>query len=96
MNFILIYPPSSERAPEFPVGGLFLAHSLKKIGMSTKIICDKKLHEIYAEIDKLEKTEAQIKKFAHHRELFAWIVSPGLGLLLLEILLRHTMFRRLP
>ena len=51
---------------------------------------------IYAEIDKLEKTEAEIKKFAHHRELFAWLISPGLGLLLLEILLRHTMFRRLP
>jgi len=51
---------------------------------------------IYSQIDKLEKTEAQIKKFAHHRELFAWIISPGLGLLLLEILLRHTMFRRLP
>ncbi len=51
---------------------------------------------IYAQIDKLEKTEAQVKKFAHHRELFAWIISPGLGLLLLEILLRHTMFRRLP
>jgi Ca-activated chloride channel family protein len=51
---------------------------------------------IYAQIDKLEKTEADIKKFAHHRELFAWIISPGLGLLLLEILLRQTMFRRLP
>ena len=51
---------------------------------------------IYAQIDKQEKTEAEIKKFAHHRELFAWIISPGLGLLLLEILLRQTMFRRLP
>jgi Ca-activated chloride channel family protein len=51
---------------------------------------------IYAQIDKLEKTEAEVKKFAHHRELFAWIISPGLALLLLEILLRHTMFRRLP
>jgi len=51
---------------------------------------------IYAEIDKLEKTEAEIKKFTHHRELFGWLISPGLGLLLLEILLRHTMFRRLP
>jgi Ca-activated chloride channel family protein len=51
---------------------------------------------IYGQIDKLEKTEAEVKKFAHHRELFAWIISPGLALLLLEILLRHTMFRRLP
>ena len=51
---------------------------------------------IYAEIDKLEKTEAEVKKFAHHHELFAWVISPGLGLLLLEILLRHTLWRRLP
>ena len=51
---------------------------------------------IYAEIDKLEKTEAEVKKFAHHNELFAWVISPGLGLLLLEVLLRHTIWRRLP
>jgi Ca-activated chloride channel homolog len=51
---------------------------------------------IYAEIDKLEKTEAEVKKFAHHNELFAWLISPGLGVLLLEILLRHTIWRRLP
>jgi Ca-activated chloride channel homolog len=51
---------------------------------------------IYAEIDKLEKTEAEVKKFAHHDELFAWFITPGLGLLLLELLLRHTIWRRLP
>jgi Ca-activated chloride channel family protein len=51
---------------------------------------------IYSEIDKLEKTEREIKKYAHHRELFAWAVTPGLALVLLEALLRHTMFRRLP
>src|SRR5215471_17506653 len=56
----------------------------------------KKFEEIYAEIDKLEKTEAEVKKFAHHQELFAWMISPGLALLLLEIVLRHTIFRRLP
>jgi Ca-activated chloride channel family protein len=51
---------------------------------------------IYAEIDKLEKTEAEVKKFAHHDELFAWVIAPGLGVLLLEVLLRHTLWRRLP
>jgi Ca-activated chloride channel family protein len=55
-----------------------------------------KFKNIYAEIDKLEKTEAEVKKFAHHQELFAWLISPGLALLLLETLLRHTVFRRLP
>jgi Ca-activated chloride channel homolog len=51
---------------------------------------------IYAEIDKLEKTEAEIKKFAHHQELFPWFVSFGLSLLLLEVMLGQTVFRRLP
>lgn len=51
---------------------------------------------IYAEIDKLEKTEKEIKKYVQHRELFAWVITPGLGILLLEILLRHTVWRRLP
>ena len=51
---------------------------------------------IYAEIDKLEKTEKDVRKFAQHRELFAWVITPGFGLLLLELLLRHTVWRRLP
>jgi Ca-activated chloride channel homolog len=51
---------------------------------------------IYAEIDKLEKTEKDVSKFTHHRELFAWAIAPGLGILLLEIWLLHTKFRRLP
>ena len=55
-----------------------------------------KFQAIYGEIDKLEKTEAEVKKYAHHDELFAWIIAPGLALLLLEVFLRHTIFRRLP
>lgn len=55
-----------------------------------------KFKNIYNEIDKLEKTEAEVKKFSHHQELFAWVISPGLALLLLETILRHTIFRRLP
>lgn len=55
-----------------------------------------KFQAIYTEIDKLERTEAEVKKFAHHDELFAWVITPGLGLLLLEVLLRHTIWRRLP
>jgi Ca-activated chloride channel homolog len=51
---------------------------------------------IYAEIDKLEKTEKEVKKYARHRELFRLMIAPGLGLLLLEILLGHTLWRRLP
>jgi Ca-activated chloride channel homolog len=55
-----------------------------------------KFQAIYAEIDKLEKSEAQIKKFTQFKELFPWFLSPGLGLFLTELILRHTMLRRLP
>jgi Ca-activated chloride channel homolog len=51
---------------------------------------------IYAEIDKLEKTDKEVTKFTQHRELFMWAITPGVAILLLEILLRHTKFRRLP
>ncbi len=51
---------------------------------------------IYAEIDRLEKTEKEVKKFAQHRELFALVITPGLAVLLVEILLGHTLLRRLP
>jgi Ca-activated chloride channel family protein len=55
-----------------------------------------KFQAIYGEIDKLEKTEAEVKKYAHHNELFAWMIAPGLATLLVELFLRHTLFRRLP
>ncbi len=55
-----------------------------------------KFQAIYAEIDKLEKTEKQVKKFARHREIYQWLVTPGLAVLLMELLLGHTIWRRLP
>jgi len=55
-----------------------------------------RFQQIYAEIDKLEKTEAEVKKFAQHTELFAWFASFGLVLLLIEVALGQTLFRRLP
>lgn len=51
---------------------------------------------IYAEIDKLEKTEKEMKKFTQHRELLSWFLFPGIGLVLIESVLRHTFWRRLP
>jgi Ca-activated chloride channel family protein len=55
-----------------------------------------RFRQIYAEIDKLEKTEAVINKFALYQELFPWLVSCGLALLLAEVALGQTIFRRLP
>jgi Ca-activated chloride channel family protein len=52
--------------------------------------------QIYSEIDKLEKSEAVVKKYTEFKELFAWLISPGLALLLAELLLKNTVLRRLP
>ena len=51
---------------------------------------------IYADIDKLEKTEADVKKFAQHTELFAWLIALGIVVLMAEIVLGQTVLRRLP
>ena len=55
-----------------------------------------KFQQIYNEIDKLEKTEASVKKYTEYKELFPWFVAAGLALLLLEFVLSQTTFRRLP
>jgi Ca-activated chloride channel homolog len=55
-----------------------------------------KFQSIYAEIDQLEKTEAEVKKYAQHTELFAWLIALGLVLLTTEVALGQTVLRRLP
>lgn len=54
------------------------------------------LRKIYDRIDKLEKTEIEVKRFVQIKELFHWVIVPGLLLLLLEALLGNTVWRRLP
>jgi Ca-activated chloride channel family protein len=55
-----------------------------------------KFQQIYDEIDKLEKTEASIKKYTQFTELFPWFIASGLAILLIEFVLAQTAFRRLP
>ena len=54
------------------------------------------LRKIYDEIDRLEKTEVEMKRFVEIKELFHWAVLPGLALLFLELILAHTVWRKLP
>ena len=55
-----------------------------------------RFRQIYAEIDKLEKTEATVNKYTEFKELFQWLVLFGLLILIIEIVLGQTVFRRLP
>lgn len=54
---------------------------------------NRKLKEIYKEIDALEKTEIEEFKFYNYEEKFRPLVFLALGLLLFEFLLRFTLFR---
>jgi Ca-activated chloride channel family protein len=54
------------------------------------------LEKIYAEINQLETTERKIKKYENYTEIFYYFLYPAIALYLLEWLLRHTRFRRLP
>jgi Ca-activated chloride channel family protein len=55
-----------------------------------------KFKAIYAEIDKLEKSEAVVNKYTQYQEIFQWFIAAGLALLLLEVVLGQTLLRRLP
>lgn len=54
------------------------------------------LEEIYALIDKLEKTEVKTSSHVEYVELFQYLLYVGLFLLILEMLLAHTILRKLP
>ena len=48
------------------------------------------LENIYAEIDRLEKTEIEVNVFKRYEDEFRYFLVIGLILLLLEVLLRNT------
>lgn len=75
--------------------------SLKEIASVTKgkyfrATNNKALSQIYSEIDKLEKTRIEVTSYRNAKELFySWLFG-GLALLLVEVGVSRTFFRRLP
>ena len=65
-------------------------------GMYFRATDTESLKEIYAEIDKLEKTKIEEEGFHRFEELFAGALVFALALLLLEIILANTILRKLP
>jgi len=57
---------------------------------------NKELQQIYKEIDKLEKSKLNVKKYSKRYEAYQPYAIAAVILLLLEILLRITVFRKLP
>ena len=57
---------------------------------------NKELRKIYGEIDKLEKSKLNFKQFSKRYEAYQPYAIAAMLLLLLELLLRITIFRKLP
>jgi Ca-activated chloride channel family protein len=57
---------------------------------------NRELQNIYKEIDKLEKSKLNVKKFSKRYEAYQPFALAAVLILLLEILLRITVFRKLP
>lgn len=57
---------------------------------------NRKLRDIYSEIDKLEKTRIEVRAYRSYTELFYGWVGAGLFCLLFEVGLSRTWLRRVP
>jgi Ca-activated chloride channel family protein len=56
----------------------------------------RELQAIYTHLDKLEKTEVKLKRFATYHPLFQWPWLVAFGLLAVELVLANTRYRRVP
>ena len=54
------------------------------------------LADVYAEIDRLEKTETEGRLYTEYREIFQSLMLPGLAFVLIPVALTATRFRGLP
>lgn len=57
---------------------------------------EKELEDIYAQIDQLEKTKVNVREYIQYKELFFGYLLAGFALLVLELLLGQTYFRKIP
>jgi Ca-activated chloride channel family protein len=75
--------------------------TLKKIAEKTggkyfKATDTKGLKEVYDTIDAMEKTEIKVKEYMEYNELFPGFLMLGLFLILAEVALANTRFRKIP
>jgi len=74
---------------------------LKEIAQTTggtyfRATDNNKLREIYQEIDQMEKTRLDVKQYSRKKEEYFPYLLAAMLLLLLEVLLRHTVFKTIP
>src|SRR5256714_1101105 len=56
----------------------------------------KSLEEIYGDIDKMEKSTVAVKKYQEYRDLFPMCIASACGLLVAQLLLFQTIWKKLP
>ena len=56
----------------------------------------KTLTQIFAQIDKLEKSTVELSQYKQYRDLFPWFLASGFGLIALQLVLAESVGRRLP
>jgi len=54
------------------------------------------LEKIYQEIGEMEKTKIEVKEFTRYKELFINFLALAFGVLMIEIVLANTRFRKIP
>jgi len=54
------------------------------------------LLDIYREIDAMEKSEIKSIRFVDYKEAFPWFAMAGFIMMICEVMLRNTLFRRIP
>jgi Ca-activated chloride channel family protein len=54
------------------------------------------LENIFKEIDELEKTKIEVKQYTRFKELFVRYLFVALGLIVVEVVLNNTKFRKIP
>src|SRR5690606_8471704 len=54
------------------------------------------LKQIYAEIDKLERTAIEENRFTEYHQFYGWFVAAAMALVALAFVLRGSVLRRLP
>ena len=61
-----------------------------------RAIDTRSMQEIFASIDRLEKTEISVQKIENYDDLFPWFVGVGLSLIGITTVLGETVWRRIP
>ncbi len=65
-------------------------------GLYFRATSPEKLSEIYKKIGEMEKTKIEVKEYMDYTELFSYFIFPAIILLLFEIILNNTVFRKIP